>query len=385
MRFPGFEGEWKRYKICDVLDFFPTNSLSWEQLEYTNGDNLFNLHYGLIHKELPIQTDLKVCNLPSIKKRFTPKSYTVCEDGDIAFADASEDTNDIGKVVEFLNCAGKKIVCGLHTIHGRDKKKMTVTGFKGYAFSSIAFRNQIKRLAQGTKIFSLSTKNFNESFISIPSKEEQAKIADLLYLIDQRITTQSKIIEKYESLIKGIVDLLLHCENYPFKRINLGSLCSIKKGEQINTSKLLDKGIYYVMNGGITPSGYHTEYNTESGTISISEGGNSCGYVQFNFSKFWSGGHCYTLNEISSQILNEYLYFYLKSQEKSIMALRVGSGLPNIQKRDLEMIEVQYPDYIRQKEVVKTLSLLSDKIKIENSLLSVLLKQKQYLLNQMFI
>ena len=52
LRFPGFTGEWERYKVSDILDFYSTNSLSWEQLDY-NADNILNLHYGLIHVGLP--------------------------------------------------------------------------------------------------------------------------------------------------------------------------------------------------------------------------------------------------------------------------------------------------------------------------------------------
>ena len=71
-------------------------------------------------------------------------------------------------------------------------------------------------------------------------------------------------------------------------------MAEIIKGQQINGSELSDSGKYYVMNGGIAPSGYYDSYNSEADTISISEGGNSCGYVQYNSSEFWSGGHCYT-------------------------------------------------------------------------------------------
>ena len=78
------------------------------------------------------------------------------------------------------------------------------------------------------------------------------------------------------------------------KYMYLGDLCDIKKGTQINKSALSNKGPYYVMNGGIVPSGYYDLYNTNANTISISEGGNSCGYVQYNYTPFWSGGHCYT-------------------------------------------------------------------------------------------
>ena len=204
MRFPEFSGEWDRIKVSDLLEFYPTNSLSWEQLEYSD-EGIFNLHYGLIHKGLPTQVDVSVNSLPTIKEEFIPKKISLCQNGDVAFADASEDTNDVAKCIEFANCEGQKIVCGLHTIHGRDKQNKTVTGYKGYAFSARAFREQIRRLAQGTKIYSISSGNFSECYIGIPSKAEQSKIANLLLAVDQRIATQIKIIEKLESLIRGIV------------------------------------------------------------------------------------------------------------------------------------------------------------------------------------
>ena len=58
LRFPEFTEEWKKYKVSDVLDFYSTNSLSWEQLDYDNED-LYNLHYGLIHVGLPILVDIR--------------------------------------------------------------------------------------------------------------------------------------------------------------------------------------------------------------------------------------------------------------------------------------------------------------------------------------
>ena len=203
LRFPEFTEEWKRIKVSDLLDFYSTNSLSWEQLEYEPNEP-YNLHYGLIHIGLSTLIDMTKDKLPSIKDGNVPKKYELCEEGDIAFADASEDTNEVAKVVEFYDLDGKKVLCGLHTIHGRNNNGLTAKGFLGYCFSSTVFHNQIRRIAQGTKIYSISTRNFSEIFVGLPSRNEQQKIATLLRLIDERIATQNKIIEKYESLIRGI-------------------------------------------------------------------------------------------------------------------------------------------------------------------------------------
>ena len=322
------------------MDFYSTNSLSWEQLEYGT-KAIMNLHYGLIHVGLPTMVDLTRDNLPNIKEDNMPKNFELCKEGDVAFADASEDTNEVAKPIEFFDLAGKNIVCGLHTIHGRDNKNKTVIGFKGYAFSSSAFHNQIRRIAQGTKIYSISTKNFSECFIGIPSKVEQTKIATLLRLIDERIATQNKIIEDLKKLKSAISERLF--KSVKGSTVLLSDLCDIVKGKQINGENLSDSGNYYVMNGGTEPSGYYDNYNVEASTISISEGGNSCGYVQFNTSPFWSGGHCYSIQNIADKVDNMYLYHYLKSNEDAIMKLRIGSGLPNIQKKDLAMFKIIVP------------------------------------------
>lgn len=73
LRFPEFTGEWKRIRVSDLLDFYSTNSLSWEQLEYESNEP-YNLHYGLIHVGLPTLVDLVKDKLPSIKEGNVPKN-----------------------------------------------------------------------------------------------------------------------------------------------------------------------------------------------------------------------------------------------------------------------------------------------------------------------
>ena len=382
LRFPEFIEEWEICKVSELLDFYSTNSLSWEQLEY--GEKaMMNLHYGLIHVGLPTMVDLRRDKLPNVKEGNMPKNFELCKEGDVAFADASEDTNEVAKTIEFYNLAEKNVVCGLHTIHGRDNKNKTVVGFKGYAFSSSAFHNQIRRIAQGTKIYSISTKNFSECFIGIPSKVEQTKIATLLRLIDERIATQNKIIEDLKKLKSAISERLF--KSVKGSTVLLSDLCDIVKGKQINGENLSDSGNYYVMNGGTEPSGYYDNYNVEASTISISEGGNSCGYVQFNTSPFWSGGHCYSIQNIADKVDNMYLYHYLKSNEDAIMKLRIGSGLPNIQKKDLAMFKIIVPKIEWQIKISTFLSSLERKAEIEERIQNVMQKQKLYLLQQMFI
>ena len=216
-----------------------------------------------------------------------------------------------------------------------------------------------------------------------PSIQEQEKIGRLFAFLDERIATQSKIIEDLKKLKSAISDRLF--KNIKGDVITLFEICDIVKGKQINGEYLTESGEYYVMNGGTEPSGYYGDYNVDANTISISEGGNSCGYVQFNTSPFWSGGHCYSIQNIADNIDNLYLYHYLKSNEEVIMRLRIGSGLPNIQKKDLTMFKIKVPTFEQQITISTFLSSLERKADIEERILNVILKQKLYLLQQMFI
>ena len=186
---------WEKTYLRSFMQFFPTNSLSWEQLSYKEGA-IRNLHYGLIHV---FQTrGINSASLPMIKNEAVPKQYTLCQVGDVAFADASEDTGEIAKSVEFVDTIEGNTICGLHTIHGRDIKNRTVVGFKGFAFNSRYFHNQIKRLAQGTKVFSITANNLSSCYVYLPDLETQKAIVKLLRSYEEQLIIGRLILKQYE-------------------------------------------------------------------------------------------------------------------------------------------------------------------------------------------
>ena len=220
--------------------------------------------------------------------------------------------------------------------------------------------------------------------ISYPCIEEQKKLIHFISLIDERIATQNKIIEDLKKLKSALYQEMFG--SLVAQTLKLGQVAEIVKGKQINGTELLEQGDYYVMNGGTLPSGWLNKFNTEANTISISEGGNSCGYVQYNTSRYWSGGHCYSLKILHPQETSDlYLYHFLKWQEGNIMALRIGSGLPNIQKKDLLRFPVILPSITQQNKIVSILSVIEEKVSCEISISKYFIKQKEYLLSQLFI
>ena len=244
------------------------------------------------------------------------------------------------------------------------------------------FQKHIKRITVGGAVPTLSQNEMGRIGITLPPNAEQDRISALFKLLNYRIETQKKIIEKYESLIRGLYHSVF---NQPASTLQLKDVVSVVKGLQVNGEELLEYGKYYVMNGGTEPSGYLNVYNTPANTISISEGGNSCGYVQYNTEPFWSGGHCYSLIQKGQSVNYQYLYHFLKYKERNIMALRIGSGLPNIQKKDLERFEIRVLPTKQQNRVAEILEDMSAKCNLEKRILQGWQCQKSYLLRNLFI
>ncbi len=252
---------------------------------------------------------------------------------------------------------------------------------------------------------SLSKKTIESIPVNIPSLPEQQKIASFLSAVDEKIqqlTRKKELLEQYK---KGVMQQLFsgklrfkdgtstelsagNGKDYPEWEVKkLGEIAYIKKGKQLNKENLTETGKYLCINGGISPSGFTDDYNTLENTITISEGGNSCGFINFFKSKFWSGGHNYSIeliNEIETD--NDFLFQLLKQNQTEIMSLRVGSGLPNIQKKDLNVFSFLFPNSIQeQQKIANFLSGIDDKIESTTQQINQTQTFKKGLLQKMFV
>ena len=376
MRFPEFSGEWEKFRVSDFIEFFPTNSLSWDQLEY-RGAGLLNLHYGMIHNGLPVQVDASKNSLPSIKEDYYPKKYTLCKEGDIAFADASEDTNDVGKAIEFNNCAGKSIVCGLHTIHGRDRLGLTSIGFKGYLFSSKVYHDQIKSIAQGTKVFSIKASNFDEVILGLPKKAEQKKISSLLMAIDDRILTQSKIIEEQETLLRSLRHTLFNQCLDSHTQCRIGDILSIGSGKDYQHLREGEIPVYGT--GGVISHVNESLYDGESVCIGRKGTINKPLYLS---GRFWTVDTLFYTHSFNG-ILPRFCYHLFCTIDW--LTYNEASGVPSLSKSTIEKILVSIPQIDIQKWIVQILDSIEEKINIDRNTLLDYQKQKIYLLSRMFI
>ena len=370
LRFPEFSGEWERSSLgvvfCKVengLTYDPNNS---EGLPVTRIETISDR--SINYKRVGYAKD------------DGKLSKYKMEPGDILFSHINS-LKHIGKTAYYD---------GEHPLyHGMNLLLLRTTNeesarFLFYQLNTSRFLHRCQVLAnQAVNQASINTRELKGITLHKPSIKEQIKIADFISLLDNHIATQIKIIEKLESLIKGLYERLFNIDGAAY--IQLGNVAKIQKGQQINGEELSEIGSYYVMNGGVVPSGYLEDFNTPANTISISEGGNSCGYVQYNGVPFWSGGHCYTLIEPINSFNYKYLFHYLKFKEQSIMALRIGSGLPNIQKKDLERFPILNVSNEEQDKMACIFDDILDRIICERQIALKYEEQKKYLLSNLFI
>ena len=362
LRFPEFTDKWEAGKLEEYILLVSGQDLSSEQ--YTDKEDVY-----------PYITGASSLNSEGIiLNRWTHTPTQIVKRGDILLVCKG---SGVGQLTVLSNVDKAHIARQIMGIRAKNTESQLFI----YHYLS-RLMTELKKRSTGI-IPGIDRKSILSLHISIPSLQEQQKVAELLSLIEQRIITQNKIIEDLKKLKSAISERFFTSINGDV--VTLADICDIVKGKQVNGEFLTDSGNYYVMNGGIEPSGYYDDYNTEANTISISEGGNSCGYVQFNTTPFWSGGHCYTIQNITNNVEKLYLYHYLKCNEDTIMKLRIGSGLPNIQKKDLAKFRVIVPIIEQQKTISAFLSLLERKVQVETDILIAVQSEKQYLLRQMFI
>ncbi|RRT91440.1 restriction endonuclease subunit S [Empedobacter falsenii] len=377
LRFPEFTEEWETKKLGEIGEIVTGSTPPTNDESYYGGEHLFV-------SPADIQTNRYVNNS---KTTLTLKGFRKgrkIKKGSSLFVCIG---STIGKVAQASeDCVTNQQINSIVSLeHNAD-----------FVFSLLEFSSKkIKLLSAEQAVPIINKTTFSNVQINIPSLSEQAKIASFLSIIDKRIQTQNKIIKELKTL-KGATAKKIFSQEFRFNDDNgnefpkweevfLENVCDIKKGEQFNKEDLSEIGSHPCLNGGILPSGFSEKYNTDENTITISEGGNSCGFVNFMKRKFWLGGHCYKIL-LLKKISLIYFYQLLKFNEQNIMNLRVGSGLPNIQLKSLKKFTVKISSSENeQTKIANFLSAIDSKIDVENQLLQKLEVQKKYLLQQMFI
>jgi type I restriction enzyme, S subunit len=225
LRFPEFRSAeaWASEPMDEVYFFKGNNSLPRDKLNYVAG-SVKNIHYGDIHTKFSTHFDITKELVPFINESVKDivRDENLCAEGDMIFADASEDMADIGKSIEIVSLNGEHVASGLHTILARRIGDRIALGFGGHLFKSGWVRAQIQKEAQGAKVLGISATRMRSLCLPLPhAKGEQQKIAECLSSADELMAAQARKVDALKTHKKGLMQQLFPREGEAQPRLRL--------------------------------------------------------------------------------------------------------------------------------------------------------------------
>ena len=323
--------------------------------------------YGELYTKYKSETIREVISKTNIDNTKLVRS----KDNDVIIPCSGETAEDIATARCVLN--GNILLGGdlnIIRLHGYDGTFMSyqLNGKRKY---------DIAKVAQGVSVVHLYGEHLKGVKTINPCLTEQKKIVSLLTLLDERIATQNKIIDKLQSLIRGIAQKIVH-SNKTNVRLSECVECS---SSTLQESDVCEHGAYpvYGANGIV---GYLDNYNTEGEPVYIIKDGSGVGTVSYVTGKCSATGTLNTLQAKEGYSL-QYLYYLLKVF--NFEPYKTGMAIPHIYFKDYGKAKFFCPSYIEQLQYAQSLSAIDSKLLVEKNILTSLSMQKKYLLRQMFI
>ena len=357
LRFPEFQEEWKKCKLGDLCNVLMCKRILASQTNTEDGVPFYKI--GTIGSTPDAYISKELFDDYKVK-------YSYPHKGEVMITCAGT----VGKCVVY---DGEDAYFQDSNIVWIDNPTQNISnGFLFHLLSKVDWRK-----LNSTTIIRIYNDDLRNLKMSYPQKEEQHKISHLLSLLDERITTQNKIIDKLQSLIRGIAQNIAR-NNQPNVLLSECLECS---SSTLQESDICENGTYpvYGANGIV---GYFDDYSTEDEAVYIIKDGSGVGTVSYVTGKCSATGTLNTLQAKDGYLL-QYLYYMLKVF--NFEPYKTGMAIPHIYFKDYGKAKIFCPSYTEQLKYVELLSAIDNKLSVEQRILTNLSLQKQYLLRQMFI
>ena len=394
LRFPEFSGEWEKKQISEFCTLLKGTGISKDQLS-TNGNPC--ILYGELYTKYKAEIINEVLSCTELDANTLVKS----KENDVIIPCSGETAIDIAtaRYVPFddVLLGGDLNILRSNKVNG---------SFLAYQLNGKR-KYDIARVAQGVSVVHLYGEHLKNIVISLPVIEEQQKISRLLHLLDERITTQNKIIEKYESLIQAICDTLIEAEQHKVE-LSFNDFGEPYSGLSGKSAEDFGEGYQYITYMNV----YQNQIidTTDVGLVKIKETEQQSvvryGDILFTLSSetpnevgmgavylgdtypLYLNSFCFGVHIIDeSKIFPPFLAYYIstKSFRKAVFPLAQGSTRFNLQKNDFMKKMFLFPMVEKQNKIYTALKAYSDKLSIEKHIAKLLCEQKSFLLRQLFI
>ena len=395
LRFPEFKEEWKKCRFKDVVRLFRGSSPR-PIIEYLTTDNEEGVNWVKIG-DVPTSGRIITSTEEKITKEGAKKSRHVYV-GDLILS------NSMSYGLPYIMGIEGCIHDGWFVL--RDYEQNFNKDYLCDLLISDIVQKQYKKIAAGGVVQNISSDLVNSVYISIPSLDEQRKIAGLLSLIDERIATQNKVIDKLQSLIKGLNNHLYQQYGNEIETsfADLGvsySGLSGKTATDFGSGKPFITYLNVYSNNVIEETSYQYVRMDENEKQNIVRYGDvlftlssetpeevGIGSVYLGNQEVYLNSFCFGVHITNIQkVFSSYLSYYISTTQfrKFIYPFAQGSTRFNLCKADFEKSKFKLPLLENQKRIYESLKCLSGKVAAEDAILKQFHSQKQYLLRQMFI
>lgn len=394
LRFPEFSGVWYSYPLTDFMSF--KNGMNPDAKRFGHGTKFISV-MDILNNQFIRYDNIRA----SVEVMAGDIETYGVNYGDILFQRSSETLEDVGQANVYLD--SKPAVFGGFVIRGKSKGNYHPMFFR-YLLASPTARKRIIVKGAGAQHFNIGQDGLSKVYLDIPSIQEQEKIAKLLEYIDERIATQTKIIEKLQSLIKGIMVELQKqgLKKGTWKKVFLNDILTERNERNSNLYQVFSVSVSQGIINQI-------DYLGRSFAAKDTSKYNVVHYGDLVYTKSPTGSFPYgivkqSLNhenvavsplygvyEPNSLAVGAYLHEYFMNEINTHNYLH-----PLIQKGAKNTINITNQRFLENRILMpinsdelllisRLLSSLRDKIKHAQNILQEYHKQKQYLLRQMFI
>lgn len=383
IQFEGFEKEWEITLLSKLMTF-------------SNGINAPKESYGKGRKMISV---LDILDDSPLKYEGIRNSVSVNEDvenssrvdkGDLVFVRSSEVVSEVGWGKAYLD--EKYALYSGFSIRGKRKDKYEAL-FLELSINEKA-RKQIERRSGGSTRFNVNQSILNELKVSMPSLDEQKEISHIFKILNTNINSRKHELTKLQNFKQAMLQKMFPKEGEKepevrfegfsgeWGKTKLNDIAKVYQPTTIARDKLI-QGRYPVFgaNGYI---GYHDEYNHRERQVVISCRGEKSGTVNFVREFAWITGNSMVVNiDDSSEILKEYLYYLLSSQNLKYMV--TGSGQPQITRKSVLDHSIINPSIKEQKVISEYFNELDKHINSKQKQLEKLKQFKKAMLQKMFV